>query len=118
MLESQLAKVGIVGVLIGAVWAMALGVERLGGHRLVDQEAKEGALVPEVPEEIQPIKAGIKHSALVTLSIPKVPSIDPGSIHVTTPGYTIDDAKVRPITEFKKASNPKPRTILVLLDNS
>ena len=118
MIESQLAKVGIVGVLVGAVWAMGLGVEKLGGHRLVDQEGKEGALVPEVAEEIQPVPKGIKRSALVTLSVPQVPSIDPGSVHVTTPGYSIEDAKIRPVTEYRKVANPKPRSILVLLDNS
>lgn len=118
MLESQLAKVGVVGVLIGAVWAMGLGVERLGGQKFVDRGAKEGALVPEIPEEIRPIQGGIKHSALVSLSIPKVPSIDPGSIKITTAGYTVDDTKIRPVTEYRKATNPKPRTILVLLDNS
>ncbi|RYG22049.1 VWA domain-containing protein [bacterium] len=118
MIEGQLAKVGIAGVLIGAVWAMSLGVERLGGERLIDQQAKEGALVPEVPEIVEPIPVGIKHTALVTLNIPKVPSIDPGSIKITTPGYTIDDTKIRPVLEYKKAANPKPRSILVLLDNS
>lgn len=111
-------KVGIAGLLIGAVWGLSYGIEKAGGAKLAQQPGLEGALVPEMAEEIAPITGDVKHSALVALSVPQVRSIDPGSVRITTPGYTLDDAQIRPILEYKKVKNPKPRSILVLLDNS
>jgi len=69
-------------------------------------------------DEIQPIVGGVKHSALVELSVPQIKSIDPGSVRVSTPGYTLDDAQSGPIYEYKKQKNPAPKSILVLMDNS
>lgn len=118
MIDGWPFKVGIAGLLLGAVWGVSYGIERAWGDRLVNRPAVAGALVPEVAEEIEPIRGPMKHSALVTLSVPQIRSIDPGSVSVSTPGYTLDDAQIRPILEYKKVAHPKPRSIVVLLDNS
>ncbi len=118
MMDGWPVKVGIAGLLLGAVWGVSYGIERAGSERLVNHPGLAGALVPEIAEEIEPIRGPVKHSALVALSVPQVRSIDPGSVKVSTAGYTLEDAQIRPIMEYKKVAHPKPRSIVVLLDNS
>jgi hypothetical protein len=118
MIDGWPVKVGIAGILLGVVWGVSYGIERAGSERLVNHPGFEGALVPEVAEEIEPIRGDVKHNALVALSVPQVRSIDPGSVRVSTPGYTLEDAQIRPILEYKKNEHPRPKSVLVVLDNS
>ncbi len=120
MIGDPYAKVGLVAALIAGVWGLGVAVDRLGGRRLVLAGGREGALTPEVPLELPPPdpKRPDKHTALVNLSTARLASIDPGTVQVTTPGYRVDDAQIHPIYEFVKEKNPKPRSILLLMDNS
>jgi len=118
MIDGWPVKVGVAGLLLGAVWGVSYGIERAGSERLVNHPGFEGALVPEVAEEIEPIRGDVKHNALVALSVPQVRSIDPGSVSVSTPGYTLENAQIRPILEYRKNEHPRPKSVLVVLDNS
>lgn len=103
-----------------ALIGLGLAIERSGGHRVYQQTSGEGVLLPEVPVRVDPISKDkpLKHTSLVTLSIPTSEPIDPKTIQVTTPGMSLEDAQLHPIFDFRKSSNPKPRSVVVLLDNS
>ena len=115
----MIEKLGVAGALVVAVWLLGVGIGHAGGDGFVRSGGREGVLTPETPISLDTIASrGIRHTALVSLNLPKVTSIDPGSVRVTTPGYTLDDARATPIVEFRAEKNPKPRSLLVLMDNS
>ena len=120
MIGDPYAKIGAAGVLIVALWGVGVAVDRLGGSRLLAQGSREGALAPETPFEVSTVQADRKekHTALVALSAPHVTVIDPGSVQVTSDGLRLDGAQIRPVYEYVQPKDPKPRTVLLLLDNS
>lgn len=119
MIDDALTKVGLAGALLGAVWLVGMGIDRAGGHRITDQGAAEGALLPEVAVRLEPTPAvRARHTALVALSLPQLQSIEPGSVRAVTAGYTVDAAQIRPVLEYRKPDKPRPRSIMLVLDNS
>ena len=120
MIGDPYAKVGVAGGLIVALWGVGLAIDRLGGHKLIEQGSREGALAPEMPSEVPTVRAERteKHTALVALSVPHVAAIDAGTVQVTSDGLRLDGAQIRPVYEYVQPKDPKPRSVLLLLDNS
>lgn len=120
MIDGPLAKFGVAGLALGGLWLLGLGVDRAGGRLVTERSAAEGALLPEVAAKIElPPPAPLpKHSARVALSVPQVTSVDAGSVRVLTPGYVVDASQSRPVLQYRKPSKPKPRSIMLVLDNS
>ncbi len=120
MNEEVLTKAGVAGLMLGAVWLVGMGVDRAGGARVTDQSGEEGVLLPEVATPLDPIvpKKEARHTAMVSLALPVTGAVDPGSVRVVTAGYTADASQARPVMEYRKPDKPKPRSIMLVLDNS